>query len=402
MNRNLLRSKNYRAYVTAGITTSSGTWIQKTALGWYLFEQTGSAASIAMLAVADAVPSVLFCLHAGWLADRVSDKLKTWRALYLLQGLVFVALALALLMAPTTYWPIFVAIAVSSTLQTLHGPLAQVSIRSCFTKEDQSWIASTNSVINNVARFLGAWAGAALFSHFGIQGVVAINAVSFVVPYILFRQLAPIAEIAVSRPDKATLLGGMAYAAADSRLSCHFTILIVTCLFGRPIVEQAPAIAKLANDASINGVAQILSAVGVGALLAALILPRASSRFSSGLVSIAGGGLIAAGTLGVAALLNSSFQAGAFALLGFGMVTHGVGMIAFIQETADSQYLGRIFSMFSLTLRGGVAVGALFLGFLSDHSLLLLGLYGSVAAIAVVISYLLIARSAVAAYKRNA
>ena len=382
MRRELIKSRNFRAYLAASVMTSAGTWIQKTALGWYLYQQTGSASSLAYLAAADAAPFLLLSLHAGWLSDRIADKLVAWRRSYLAQAAVFLGLAVVLFVDPDAHFFIYGSVAAASTLQTLQSPLGQIAIRSCFLEEEQLGMASTNAAINNASRFVGAWVGAAAYAHLGIQGVVAINAISFLFPYWLFRQIKPIGSWTQPAAANVTVLGGIKYLLSQPRMRAQFALLILTCLLGRPIVEQAPAIASFSGDHAIGSVANLLAALGGGALVAALMLPVAAARWSADRISMSGILLIAAASLSIALALGTWMALPAFSALGFGMVTHGAGLLACLQQSVAGIYLGRVIALFNVILRGLVAVGALALAGAVNRGALSEGLVVSAALIA--------------------
>lgn len=391
----MLRSPNYRAYIVSGVVSAVGGWLYKTAIAWYLFEQSRSASAVAMLALADALPFLLFSLHAGVLADRIRDKLRAWRACYLGQTAAFAVLGVGLALDPRAHGLIYACVAVSSLLQTLQVPLGQIVIRSCFVKEEQVSMASTNSIINNVSRFTGAWLGVVAYRHLGIEGVVLLNAASFLFPYVVLRKLVRINEVgsAASHPSSLSLLtDGFRYVGRDKALLKSFVLLVCTCLLGRPIVEQIPSIAALSADTGLQAAAHLVAAVGVGSLLAGVLLPTLSMRLSAEWVSVCGAFGIALASLAVSLSVGSWIVPLSFALLGFSMVSHGAAMIAFIQQSALGEYLGRVFSIFNLVLRGGVALGAIALGWAFDRNALLPALYGTALAIGGVATLVLLAR----------
>jgi DHA3 family macrolide efflux protein-like MFS transporter len=351
-------------------------------VGWYVYQQSQSGEAVALLVIADAAPFLLFCLHAGWIADRIADKLVAWRRCYLAQAAAFFALAFVLYVDSSAHWFIYLSIAVASTLQTIQGPLGQIAIRACFRNEEQVAMASTNSVINNTARFAGAWIGAAAYGQFGIQGVVTLNAVSFLLPFWMFRQLTPIVPITSPSAAPSSLLGGIRYIGRAPQLLRQFLLLFCTCLLGRPIVDQIPAIAGLSVGRSIQSAANLLAAVGIGSFVAALLLPGLSRRLSAERVSLGGGACMAVASLAIVLALSSPLALPAFGALGFAMVSHGAGMIAFMQQNVESAYLGRVFALFNLVLRSMVAAGALALGWAMDHG----GLFSSLAVTAIVVA----------------
>src|SRR4051812_36232069 len=69
-----LRIPNYRLFAASQLITVIASQIQQTALSWEAYLVTGSPDSIAWVAGAQALPTMLLTLPAGHLADRISRK----------------------------------------------------------------------------------------------------------------------------------------------------------------------------------------------------------------------------------------------------------------------------------------------------------------------------------------
>jgi MFS family permease len=64
------RVRNYRLYVVGWFIALVGTRIQSVAIGWEMYQRTGEALSLGMVGLAQALPTMLLALPAGYLADR--------------------------------------------------------------------------------------------------------------------------------------------------------------------------------------------------------------------------------------------------------------------------------------------------------------------------------------------
>jgi MFS family permease len=65
-----LRIPNYRFFLSGWIISLIGTRIQSVAIGWEMYERTGEALSLGLVGLAQALPTMLLALPAGYLADR--------------------------------------------------------------------------------------------------------------------------------------------------------------------------------------------------------------------------------------------------------------------------------------------------------------------------------------------
>src|SRR5687767_46481 len=64
------RSQAYRAYTIGWFIALIGTRIQSIAIAWEMYQRTGDALSLGLVGLAQALPTILLALPAGYLADR--------------------------------------------------------------------------------------------------------------------------------------------------------------------------------------------------------------------------------------------------------------------------------------------------------------------------------------------
>jgi MFS family permease len=69
-----LRHRNYRLWFIGQLISLVGTWMQTTAQGYLVFELTRSPAYLGYVGFAAGVPSWLFMLYGGVVADRLSRR----------------------------------------------------------------------------------------------------------------------------------------------------------------------------------------------------------------------------------------------------------------------------------------------------------------------------------------
>ena len=70
-----LRHRDYRLLLASGFLASVGAEVQATAVGWELYQRTGSAAALGFAGLAQFLPVLLLALPAGHAADRYSRRL---------------------------------------------------------------------------------------------------------------------------------------------------------------------------------------------------------------------------------------------------------------------------------------------------------------------------------------
>ncbi len=65
-----LRQCQFRHYVIGWVTALVGTRIQSVAVGWEVYQRTGAALALGFVGLAQALPTILLALPAGYIADR--------------------------------------------------------------------------------------------------------------------------------------------------------------------------------------------------------------------------------------------------------------------------------------------------------------------------------------------
>src|SRR3954451_22127781 len=69
-----LRFRDYRYRLIGNFIASLGEQMLSVAIGWELYERTNSAFLLGLVGLAQVMPSMLFSLYAGYVADRFNRK----------------------------------------------------------------------------------------------------------------------------------------------------------------------------------------------------------------------------------------------------------------------------------------------------------------------------------------
>ncbi|MFI5176726.1 MAG: MFS transporter, partial [Terriglobia bacterium] len=69
-----LKAPNYRAFWIGSFLSNTGTWMQSVAQGWLVLQLTNSAFWLGLVGFASSLPSLIFSLMGGVLADRFNRR----------------------------------------------------------------------------------------------------------------------------------------------------------------------------------------------------------------------------------------------------------------------------------------------------------------------------------------
>jgi MFS family permease len=403
----VLRRRDFALLWLSGLVSIAGDWVLFAALPYFVYQETGSTAATAGMTVAELAPGVVLASAAGVFADRW-DRRRVLMVSNLLQGVTVAAL---LVIADGGYlWVVYVVAALQSAVSAFAMP-AEAALLPTLVPAERLVEANALNVLNNrLGRLIGVPLGGVLLAALGLQAVVAVDSVTFLVAAGL---VAPIVAPASGRGAEAVVVGsaqpatevrtalaglwvewldGLRIVRDDTTIATLFLVFGLMT-FGGTMLDPlaAPWVRDVLESGAdvyaallaVHAVAGIAGAIGVGALGG-----RASPRVLIGWSSlIAGVSLLVRFNLPVVwvALVLSG-------LSGVLSVASSVGAETLAQQRVPERLRGRVFGSLQsttwlLSLLGAAAGGAI--GALAgvipalDVASILVGVSGLVVLIAV-------------------
>lgn len=116
----VLRNRNYLLYLMGRFAASIGQQMLTVAVGWELYERTGSALALGMVGLIQTIPMLLFTLPAGHVADNYERK----RVIMLMTGVIALAslgLTLASIFRAPVTW-MYLCLFIAGTARTFLWP----------------------------------------------------------------------------------------------------------------------------------------------------------------------------------------------------------------------------------------------------------------------------------------
>jgi MFS family permease len=363
-----LKYRNYRLWFWSQMFSLFGTWMESTALGFLIFDLTKSPAYLGLVGFASGVPTWLFMLYAGVIADRMPRRnllVVTQTAMMLL---AFATAALTFLhwIRP---WHILVMAFLLGAANAFEAPARQSFVLEMVDREDMTNAIALNAAMFNTAMAIGPAAGGLAYGFLGPGWCFAINGATFIAVIVALRRmtLPPFARPAGRSSAMADLKEGLRYVAAHPLIRTVIGLIGIVSVFGISFVTLFPAWAVnvLHGDARTNGFLQ--SARGVGALLAALLIASLGRfRFRGWLLTLGTFAL----PVTVALFALARWTPLAF-LLAFGSGLAHILIFnlsnALVQVNSPDGLRGRIMGLYTMTFFGLMPLGALWIGFAAEH-----------------------------------
>jgi MFS family permease len=370
--RQTLSQPNYRRYAAGNAVSLIGTWIQRVAVGWLAWELTGSATWLGIVAFADLFPVIVLGPIGGATADR-----RPALAIVLLVQIVVMVLS-GVLTAVTAMDAINIygltALVLAQGIFMGFGQPARLAlVYQLVPRENLANAVAFNSVVFNLARFVGpVLAGGALVAS-GAAAAFAINTLSFIAFIIaLMRIELPVAKQGgQARSNDDTGLAhqiwhGARYAFGHARIGPLLLLASLLSVAVRPYVELFPAFADEVFNGDAGTLAIMSSSVGLGAMVAGLAMAARRPGDAHLARVFVSAGITALSVLWFA--LTESYPVALFVLAvsGGAMVITGVTVQTALQLSVDTAYRARVMSLYGIMFRSGPALGALVMGIAAD------------------------------------
>jgi MFS family permease len=365
-----LRNKNYRLFFYGQSLSLLGTWIQQVALSWLIYSVTNSAFLLGFVMFAGQLPTFLIAPFAGVFADRY-DKHKIIIITQVVSMLQAILLAIFVLtnninISVLIILNILLGIANSFDIPTRQSFVIQMVEH----KEDLPNAIALNSSIVNGSRLIGPAIAGILVASLGEGICFLINAISFVFVIISLALMKVKKEENVDHENGSILKQlkeGYHYSFGFLPIRSVILLLAAVSLFGNPYMVLLPVFAKNILNGDATTLGYLNSAVGLGALSAALYL--ASRKSTLGL------GKIIATTTFIFALSLISFSFSktfplSFIILlfcGFGMMMQTAGSNTILQTLSNDDMRGRVMSFYTVAFRGMAPFGSLWAGTFADN-----------------------------------
>ena len=359
-----LRSTNFRRFWIGQCISVMGTWIQRTTQTWLVYQMTKSAFLVGLLAAAQFVPIMALTLIAGTLIDRYPKR----RILLMTQfGFLILGAAMTIItfLKIVQYWQILVIALGYGILQSFDTPTRQSYVIELVGKKDLMNGISLNSSIFNLAKIAGPSIAGVLIGVAPCFLVDTLSYIAIIIGLLMIHQQHPVASH-TPRHIIADVKEGLAYIVHHDnvKLSAELMMIICTLNFNNNVI--IPIYAQEVLGRGAQGYANLLSATGIGSLIAAFLmsyLARFGLRRDLYL-------LVALGTALVQSLMifvHVYWLAMIFmVVIGFcNMVFLNQSNAAF-QFSIPNELRGRIMSVYVLLNQGSTPIGSLYVGGLMD------------------------------------
>ena len=375
--RDVLAIRDARALIGASASSQLGDWLYNAALLGYVYSATGSAGWVGAATVARLLPYVLLGPVGGAIADRYPRRTVLLAGDLLRLLLMVVLAAVVALDGP-------VALVIGLTMLASAAGCAEKPAALAFLPRlvGESRLGAANALLHTVqdlGTVLGPAIGAALLAVGPDSVVFLANGATFAL------SAALISTIGLRGGPAGVQLGALAHIAHGLRtavatpfaMPLFLVVAMVELTYGAQTV-QLVVYAERSLDLGSGGYGVLLTALGVGGLLSAIVNGRLASSRTVAVAIVATGAVACATQIAYAGTDLVGIALAVTVIGGAGLVACEVVAETALARIVPSEALGRVMGVFDafsvLAMVAGALLAPLLIDWASlDASLLILG-----------------------------
>ena len=355
-----LRHRNYRLFFWGQLVSLIGTWMQQTAMSWFVYEITNSKFLLGVVSAVGSAPMMLSSVWGGTLADLYPKR-------SILVGTQSAQMVCAFLLA-TGVWlgfatPSFIIIvaALNGIAMGFDMPARQAFTVEMANHEDLLNAISLNSSIVNGARVVGPSVAGLMIGAVGVAMCFFLNGLSFiaVIAGLLMMRLPPFEPRVHVASAGEHAWNGIVYSMKHPRVRTILVLFLAVGVFGWSYAVLMPAFARDVLGRGANGYGVLMSASGLGAFVGALMVATYGHLFTPRRLALGGVWLFSAALLAVS--FTKEFVPALVLLFvgGFGMLLFFATSNTVLQTIVPDEMRGRVMGVWSLVFGAMIPLGSL-------------------------------------------
>ena len=276
-----LRHLAFRSFYLASIGVALGYTMQATMAAWLMATMTPSELMVALVQTASTAPAILFGLVAGALSDIVERRhvIIVTQILFLAGTLVLGALTLLGVMVP---WALLFFTFVIGVAFTFYMPAQQASVNELVERPDVPKAIALGAVAMNVSRAMGPALAGVLTAWIGSGNAFVATTLCFVAMIVVVRTWPKRRPALPGIPE--SILTGIRSGLRFVRHSAPMRAIVLRNLTfafcASSLYALLPVIARDQLHLDAGGFGMLFGSFGLGAVVAALNIPRALGKHS--------------------------------------------------------------------------------------------------------------------------
>ena len=356
--------RDFRLLWVGAFTSSIGTWMQKVAQSWLVFEISKSPFLLGLDAFLGDIPIFLFSLVGGVIADRIDRRRVLLGSQYVQMASAFI---LTILIA-TGWVRVWHILALSFTVglaQSFGGPAYLALIPTLVQREDLSNAIALNSIQFNLARVIGPVIGGLALTQLGASWCFGLNGASFIA-VIISLYLVRVGFI----PERshgsilASMKEGFGFIRRQGSMEALIALAFCMTALGIPTITFLPVFAKEIFHRGPTTFTLFLASSGAGSVVGALMVAAMGNMKRQGRTALLMLICLGAAIAGFALSPSVPLSCVLLFLSGISLIAVFSTISSLVQLITSDEMRGRVMSVYNVAFRGGMPFGNLVTGWL--------------------------------------
>ncbi|TWO73254.1 MFS transporter [Caenimonas sedimenti] len=334
-------------------------WMNDVAAAWLMTSIAPSPLWVALVQSASTLPVFLLGLPSGALADTVDRRLY-FMATQFWVAIIATVLCVVILLGGMTA-PLLLALTFANGIGlAMRWPVFAAIIPEVVPPPQLPQALALNGIAMNASRIIGPLVAGALIASVGSEWVFVLNAVlSVLAGFVIMRWRRVHKESPLGREPLASAMRvGLQYVRQSSRLRPILLRISLFFLHSTALLALLPLLARALPGGQAGTFTLLLASMGVGAIIAALLMPRIRAWLPLQRRVLVGTVVQAVGAIGVGFATTVWVAVPAMVFAGAAWITVANSLTVAAQMALPDWVRARGMSIYQMALMGATAAGA--------------------------------------------
>lgn len=345
-----LKKRDFRYFWIGNLAIFNAFQMGMVASGWLIYTLTNAALALGIISLAWGVPTVVFSLWGGAVADRVRKRdllLATQVGAMLAHGVITVLILLGLIQ----FWHLVVSAVFSGVLFAFALPARHGIIPELVEDTQIPAAVALGATAMNFCRVVSPAIAGVLLKFIGIPGVYLVTLGSYLVvvasTLMIRRGRRPVkAEGSTVLKD---LFEGLSFVRSSRLIRLLLFVAFATILVGTPYGNLMPVFAKKVFAVGETGLGLLMASVGLGALCGSVLSSWLAGGARKGVLMLASGLVFGLSLVLFGVSPGMGWAMGFLFFVGLSSSTYFVATNTILISSTPPPLVGRVMSIYMIT-----------------------------------------------------
>ena len=349
----------FRMLWTVWLTANICMWMNDVAAAWLMTSMTSTPIWVALVQSASTLPVFLLGLPSGALADILDRRRYFVMTQFWVAG-VATLLCIAVI-ADVMSPPLLLALTFANGIGlAMRWPVFSAIVPELVPRSQLPAALALNGISMNASRIVGPLVAGALIASAGTAYVFVLNAVlSIISGFVIMRWRRDHVPSPLGREKLVSAMRvGLQFVSQSTRLRAVLLRISLFFLHSTALLALLPLVARGLHGGDAGTFTLLLAAMGTGAIIAALFLPRLRQMMDRDTLVLRSVLLQSASTAAMALAPNAWVAVPAMLLNGMAWITCANSLSVSAQLALPDWVRARGMSMYQMAIMGASALGA--------------------------------------------